>query len=340
MTTIRLTLALACVVAMPGLTKAQGDLLVAEFDACALESGDTIRECRVAYRTFGELNAERSNAVLIPTQFMATSANLARYIGPDGLADDARYFVVVVDAFGNGVSSSPSNSRAQPGDSFPNVSVRDMVSAQHRLLTEVLGLSSLRGVVGISMGGMQALEWAVTYPGFAAKIIAVASSPRLAVYDIVLWETTLNLLSTYETCQCFEAVAALMGLNFLMAHSPDYHARATPRDSLAGIRGWIAAQALPMPFAKNIAVQVRAMIGHDIAAEFDDSMEQAASRIEADVLVVVTPEDHVVTPGPAIEFARLLGSPALELANDCGHNGLWCDRENLSKAVQAFLDGR
>jgi homoserine O-acetyltransferase len=80
--------------------------------------------------------------------------------------------------------------------------------------------------------------------------------------------------------------------------------------------------------------------GHNVAAPYDDSMEQAATRIQADVLVIVTPEDHVVTPAPALEFAEALGAKAIQLPNDCGHNGLRCDSQMLSQATQAFLAKR
>ncbi len=316
---------------------AQGDLQVAELGRCPLESGEVLEDCRLAYRTFGELNSDSSNAVLFPTQFMGTSATIAEYIGPDGLVNDDEYFVVAVDAFANGISASPSNNRAQPGDSFPQVSIRDMVASQHRLVTEVLGLSSLRAVVGISMGGMQAFEWAVGYPGFADKIVPIASSPRLDAYDIVLWETALRILAAYRECRCSEAVAALMGLAFLTGNSPDYHARVTPRDSLPGIIGGMDRQLFAVPIAQNLAIQIRAMIGHNVAAPFENSMERAAARIDSEVLVIVTPEDHVVTPAPALEFAKLLGAEAIELPNDCGHNGLRCDSEILSQATQRFL---
>ncbi len=330
-------LGLALLTLVLGESRAQGDLQYAELGQCSLESEEVLEDCRVAYRTFGELNSEKSNAVLFPTQFMGTSAIIAQYIGADGLVDDADYFVVAVDAFANGVSASPSNSATQPGDSFPQVSIRDMVASQHRLVTEVFGLSSLRGVIGISMGGMQAFEWAVSYPGFAEKIVSIASSPRLASYDIVLWETALRILSVYQECQCREAVSALMGIGFLTGNSPDYHARVSPRDSLPVIISRMDNQPFAVPIAQNLAVQIRAMIGHNVAAPYGDSIERAAARIQAEVLVIVTAEDHVVTPAPALEFAGILGAEAIELSNDCGHNGLRCDSHALSRASQRFL---
>lgn len=336
---MRGSLLIIALLALPPIqsSRAQGELKYADLGSCQLESGEVLQDCRVAYRTFGALNADSSNAVLFPTQFMGVSATLADYIGEDGLVDDTEFFVIAVDAFGNGVSSSPSNNKAQPGDSFPHVSIRDMVAGQHQLVTEKLGLRSLHAVIGISMGGMQAFQWAVSYPGFVKKVVPIASSPRLASYDIVLWETVLRALAAYRQCLCQEAVATLMGIAFLTGNSPDYHARLTPRDSLAGIVARMDSQPFAEPIALNIASQVRAMIGHNIAAPYDDSLQSAADRIQAELLVIVTAEDHVVTPGPALEFAELFGADVIRLTSDCGHNGLRCDSERLSRSTQEFL---
>ncbi|MHC4067537.1 MAG: alpha/beta fold hydrolase [Planctomycetota bacterium] len=332
-----LFLALSLALLAPETSRAQGQQHLATLSECPLESGEVLQDCRVSYRTFGELNAEYSNAVLFTTQFAGTSAQIARYLGPTGLVDTSTHFVIAVDAFGNGVSSSPSNSDAQSGAEFPRVAIRDMVAAQHRLVTETLGLTSLHAVIGISMGGMQAFEWAVSYPGLSSKVIAIASSPRLAAYDIVLWETSLRILSTYVESGSPAASSALFGLSILVGNSPDYHDRMTPRDSVPGILARMDGIPLPIPVAHNLASQIRAMIDHNIGAPYGDSLERAAARVEAEVVVIVTVQDHVVTPGPALEFAKLLGAETVALTNDCGHNGLRCDEEELSQASLGFL---
>jgi homoserine O-acetyltransferase len=123
-----------------------------------LESGEIIRECRIGYRTFGELNHEKSNAVLFTTWFIGTTEDLVNLIGPGKLVDSSKHFVIAVDAFGNGVSSSPSNSKLQPGPKFPQFSIKDMVNSQHELLTREFKIKHLYAVTGISMGGMQTFQ--------------------------------------------------------------------------------------------------------------------------------------------------------------------------------------
>ncbi len=211
-----------------------------------------------------------------------------------------------------------------------------MVRQQHRLLTEKLGISDLKAVVGISMGGMQAFEWAVTYPGFAEKIVPIVGSPRLAVYDVVLWETDVRILDWYLSCECQPPAAVRGGLFFLMG-GPDYHSRLTPRDSLPRTRASLEAAALTRNRAHDLKAQLHAMIEHDVAAPYDGSLERAASRVQAQLLVVVGLTDHVVTAGPALEFARQLEARALEFGNDCGHQAPWCEVDAFYPAVRDFL---
>jgi homoserine O-acetyltransferase len=155
---------------------------------CPLENGGVIRDCRIGYRTFGQLNDLRSNAVLVPCWAMGTSQDLSSLIGRGRLVDSSRYFVIAVDAFGNGVSSSPSNSPQQPGTAFPSFSVRDLVESQYRLVTRELGVPRLKAVVGTSLGGMQAFAWAMVHPEAVDAVVAIAGSPGASPEDRRRWQ--------------------------------------------------------------------------------------------------------------------------------------------------------
>ncbi len=214
-----LPLVLLAALAAPAPLRAEGELRLADLGDFRLEGGGAIRECRVGYRTFGALNPERSNAVLFPSWFGGTSQDLVNLglIGPGKLADTSRWFVVAVDAFGNGVSSSPSNSRLQPGRAFPEFTVRDLVRAQHRVLTTYLGLGRLHAVIGISMGGMQALQWARTLPGVAQRAVCIAGTPRAAPSDLALYDAGLRALDAAGSLRASETwgpetLAALIAL--------------------------------------------------------------------------------------------------------------------------------
>ena len=163
---------------------AQSEQQYAELGNFKLVSGESIYNCKIGYRTFGVLNADKSNAVLYPSWFGGKSESLANLIGPNKVVNSDKYFVIAVDALGNGVSSSPSNCEYQSNKNFPEITIKDMVNSQYRLLTEHLKIKKLYGMIGGSMGGMQVFEWIVSYPDFMEKAIAYVGSPKLTSFDL------------------------------------------------------------------------------------------------------------------------------------------------------------
>ena len=160
----------------------------------ALENGEILRDCRIGYRTFGELDTARSNAVLVTPWAMGTSWDLARQIASGRLLDVSGRYVIAVDTFGNGVASSPSNSERQRGSAFPRFSMRDVVESQYQLLTRVLGVRHLEAVVGTSAGGMQVFQWATAHPEFIDRAVAIAGSPRSSPADRRRWDEAVRQL--------------------------------------------------------------------------------------------------------------------------------------------------
>lgn len=317
------------------------ELRVAELGSCELDSGEVLSPCDLAYRTYGDLNADRDNAVLIPTWFGGTSNDWTQLI-ESGLAPMDGFHAIVVDAFGNGVSTSPTTSPTQGGSAFPAVSIGDMVSAQYRLVTEVLGLEELYAVIGVSMGGMQTFEWLVEYPDFFAKAVPIIGSPRLGAYDIARWEIELSVLELMEQCACDAAAVAYSGLRILTSQTPEYHERVTDRTTVQADLSRQAEQALASLTdgrSRNVASQLRAMIGHDISRKFDGDMVATGEAIKADLLVIVGQDDHLVTPTPALEFAKLVGAATVVLKDDCGHLSpfLSCSGGQMTQAIAEFL---
>src|SRR3954449_6413186 len=121
-----------------------------------LESGEAIRDFSISYVTHGTLNAQKSNAILMVTAISGNHHRLDFMIGPGKALDTDKYFIICTDAISNGLTTSPSNSKAQPHMSFPRFAIRDMVQSQYRLVKEKFGIEHLLAVVGPSMGGMQA----------------------------------------------------------------------------------------------------------------------------------------------------------------------------------------
>src|ERR1700677_2243313 len=153
------------------------------------ESGLTLPEVRVVYGTYGHLNAAHDNVDLLPAHYMAKLNGYEWLMGPGKALDPEKLFLVTTEMFGNGSSSSPSNT-PEPfhGPRFPVMTIRDNVEAVHRLLGEDLKVTHLRAIIGFSMGAQQAFQWAVSYPTFADRIVATSGTAKTYGHGIVRLE--------------------------------------------------------------------------------------------------------------------------------------------------------
>lgn len=160
------------------------------------EDGDTLRGCKLAYRTFGTLTAAKDNAVLVTTWWSGTGKIMEDiYIGSGHALDPEKYFIIVVDQIGSGTSSSPHNTPAPQGMAkFPRVRIGDDVQAQHRLLTDKFGITELALVVGGSMGGQQVYEWAVRYPDAVKRAAVIAATAKVSMHQVNFTETLQEAL--------------------------------------------------------------------------------------------------------------------------------------------------
>lgn len=154
-----------------------------------LQSGATLRDARLVYKTYGQLNSRADNAILVPTFYGGRHADYEGMIGRGRALDPERYFIVVVNMFCNGLSSSPSNTTAPSnGPKFPLVTHWDNVQCQHRLLTQHLGVRQLALVTGFSMGGQQASHWAAIFPDMVQRLAPWCASARTSAHNWVFLE--------------------------------------------------------------------------------------------------------------------------------------------------------
>ena len=190
-------LALACLCATPGYAAdpepVQHEYVIHNFRT---EGGTVIPEARIVYGTYGQLNAAGDNAILLPSHYMADMRGYGWLIGPGKALDPGKLFLITSELFGNGRSSSPSNT-PEPlhGPRFPVTSIRDNVEAVHRLLTEELHVRHLRAVIGFSMGAQQAFQWAVSYPDFMDRIVATSGTAKTYGHGIVRLEGEIAALT-------------------------------------------------------------------------------------------------------------------------------------------------
>jgi homoserine O-acetyltransferase len=225
--------------------------------------------------------------------------------------DSARYFVIIVDALGNGVSSSPSNSTLQPGGDFPRFTMGDVVESQYQLVTHTFHLAHLKAVLGISMGGMQVFQWMIAHPDFMDKAVSIVGSPRSQPDDRQRWQ---ELIRTVEAHPPWKRAMLALG-------------RLSPRAALCelGID------------ANDHARRAQAVMALDISVPFGGSMERAAAAIRAKTLVVGTWQDQEVNPQPAFELARIAHAEVFELDGRCGHQAPSCEESTLWRVVAGFL---
>src|ERR1700691_3957949 len=163
------------------------------------ESGVTLPQAQVVYGTYGHLNADRSNAVLLPSHYMADFHGYEWLIGSGQALDPSQLFMVTTELFGSGGSSSPSNT-PEPfhGPRFPVTTIRDNVDAVHRMLVEQYGIQHLKAVIGSSMGAQQAFQWSVSYPNFMDRIVATSGTAKTYGHGIVRLESEITALTTDE----------------------------------------------------------------------------------------------------------------------------------------------
>lgn len=328
----------ALLVTITSLAFAQSEQKFAELGEFKLESRDYIHECKLGYRTFGTLNAQKSNAVLFPTWFGGTSEQLAGNFGKGKMVDDSKFFVIAVDAIGNGVSSSPSNSRKQHGEQFPKFTVRDMVNAEYQLVTQTFGIKKLHAVMGISMGGMQTFEWMVAYPEMMERAIPIVGTTHQTAYDLLLWSTELKAIEEARKLDTSDNAGATMvaRIHALALSTPAYRNSSTPPKEFPAFIEKEEQNYLKTFKADDWAAQLKAMMAHDVSRKFG-SMAQAAQAVKAKPLVVVARQDMMVNPDPAMEFARLLKAEIVEVNNPCGHVFAACDSSTVNTTVARFL---
>ena len=154
-----------------------------------LQCGTVLPIAKLAYKTYGKLNSGGNNVILLPTFYTGNHMRNEGFFGPGRAMDPQRHFIVSVNLFGNGISSSPSNTPApHNGANFPVVTLFDNIRAQYQLLTEGLNINHLALVTGWSMAGCQSFQWGAQYPEFVDAILPFCGSAKTSEHNIVFLE--------------------------------------------------------------------------------------------------------------------------------------------------------
>ena len=154
-----------------------------------LQSGAILPAAKLGFKTWGTLGAEGDNVIVLPTFYTGTHERNEGYLETVPALDPDRYFIISIDMFGNGISSSPSNTPPPfDGPRFPNVSLFDNIACQHRLLVEQFEVTRIALVAGWSMAGCQSYQWAAQYPDLVEAIMPFCASARTSPHNAVFLE--------------------------------------------------------------------------------------------------------------------------------------------------------
>jgi homoserine O-acetyltransferase/O-succinyltransferase len=163
------------------------------------EGGVSLPDAKLSYVTMGTLRPERNNAILLPSWYTADYHGYDNLIGANKALDPDEHFLILTEMFANGTSSSPSNTPPPfNGPSFPRITIRDNVRAVRRLLTEKLGVTHLKAVIGFSMGAQQAFQWAVSHPDFMDAVVAYCGTAKTYPHGHARLESAISTLRADE----------------------------------------------------------------------------------------------------------------------------------------------
>jgi homoserine O-acetyltransferase len=345
--------------------------------ACArpfqLECGEQLQPVTLRYALYGRLNRERDNAILV-CHALSGSARIADWwpemFGPDGILDTKRHCVIGINVIGScygstGPGSSNPRTGKPYGKEFPLVGVGDMVRAQARLL-DFLGVERLHAVIGSSIGGMQALQWAVDFPARVAKCIAIGAATlsamglalnhlqRQAIRNDPAWsdgsyatgnQPVAGLGLARAIAVCSYKSSELFAQRF--ARQPDRSGE-DPYSSFEGrfdVAGYLDYQGTSFTHrfdANSYLVLSKAMDTFDLARGYE-SEAAALRRIRARMSLVGISSDWLFPSTDVLELTRRMQKEGVDasyrdLVSSHGHDGFLADADRLAPIVKSQFE--
>jgi len=336
------------------------DYEIFEAGEVTLQSGVVFPSLRLAYKTYGTLSPARDNVILYPTSFGAQHYDIEWLIERGGALDPERYFIIIPNLFGNGLSSSPSNTAEfAAGAPFPSISYHDAIAVQRRLLAEQFGIEKLALVYGWSMGGMQAYHWAACYPDMVERAAVVCGSARCSPYNYVFLESVKAALTAdpaFKDGRFVEKpVAGLRAMGRVYAGwamSYEFYRDEVWRESgFASLEDYLAGAwdtAFAHRDANNLLAQISIWQNGDISrcAPFNGDLDRALGSIRARMLLTPGQTDRYFDwRDNEAELGRLVHAASRELCpipSIHGHRAgnpmrIPADRAFINRTISAFL---
>ena len=320
----------------------------------ALEAGGTLPRCKLAYTTFGTLSEARDNAILVTTWFSGTSKIIEQaYIAEGRALDPSRYFIVVVNQIGNGLSASPHNTPAPlHGADFPIVQIADDVRAQKRLLNDRFGIERLQLVVGASMGAEQTYEWAVRFPDSVMRAAPIAGTARTTAHTKIFAQILAEAITADPAWSSgryahggavgaglrrHSRLWAVMGANPIMYAKERWRELGFPTLD-AFLEGLLDASFLPHD-ANALLAQASKWQNADVSRQTGGDLAAALGRITAKTCVMPIDTDMFFTVADCEAEQHLIRNSTLRvLHTDWGHVGVMGMDTAFLQQVDAGLE--
>jgi homoserine O-acetyltransferase len=319
-----------------------------------LESGDVLIDCKLTYSVFGKLNEAKDNAILFTVMFSGTSKHMEPYIGESLALDPEKYFIIIPNQLGNGLSTSPQNAHhSQLKSKFPRLSIGDDVEAQHRLCTDCFGITKLQLVTGWSMGAQQTYEWAIRYPNMVKRAVPIAGTARCTPHDdlfIDVFTAALKSDSAWQNGEyshahvCHQGLKRLARVFALMGCCAEFykqqHWKKLGFESMQQyLTDFWEAWFLPMD-PNVLLVMAGKWRNGDSSKYYGNDLEKALSRIKAKTFVVAFDKDMFIPVEDCRHEQQFIsGSQLRVIKSTMGHFAMMgCFKEDFTAIDNVFSE--
>ena len=309
------------------------NLKIHKLENFILKSGVTIN-LELSYLTIGELNEKKDNVIIYPTRYAGTHLEQGYLIGEQLALNPKDYFIIIPNMFCNGVSSSPSNT-IEPlnGPNFPLITIQDNVIAQHNLVTNLFGIEKIKLVVGWSMGGQQAYQWATQYPNMVENIAAMCAHAKTSGHTHVFLEGMYAALTSDlnwnegnykeqpnagKTTMAMAWAGWALGQNWFREKLYLNDGYKSPQEVLDKLWKTIYYKR----DANDLLAMIRTWQEHDISnnEKYNGNIEEALSSIKANVVLMPGINDLYFPPEENKEELKSLKNGKLEIIpSNYGH---------------------
>jgi len=318
-----------------------------------LEDGGTIRAAKLAYATHGRLSPAKDNAILVTTWYSGTNKIMEQtLVGPGRALDPERYFIIIANQLGSGLSSSPHNTDGPfHGPDFPSVRIGDDVVAQHKLVTEKFGLKELQLVTGGSMGAQQTYEWAVRYPDFVKRAAPIAGTAQNKPHCVLIAQSFIDAMTSdpdFRNGYYRNADEVRLGL---VRHARAFAVTGLCQDFFKRelwrgvgftslddfLTGFLGGYFLPMD-PNNLILMARKWQRGDVSRNAGGDLAAALGRVKAKMTVLALSSDMFFPPADCEDDAKLVpGATFKVIETSFGHAGLFSIEPTFAPQVDAAL---